>query len=149
MKLLEKQKISKNKLKILKNIKVTVQNENVSNPTIVVDNSNSEEIETENQIEVNVQKNITITVNDSCRSIVLEPTQKPEQKPEQKPVELTSSPSVTKDKNTNFKVAEKIEKSEPKVLNNAITVLKTLPEMNVDAQAIVLKRAESNCLQHR
>lgn len=141
MKLLEKQKISKNKLKILKNIKVTVQNENVNNPIIVVDNSNSEEIETEKPIEENVQKNITITVNDSCRSIVLEPMQKP--------VELTTSPLVAKDQNTNLKVAEKVEKSEPKVTNNAITVLKTLPEMNVDAQAIVLKRAESNCLQHR
>lgn len=143
MKLLEKQKISKSKLKILKNIKVTVQNENVSNTVVVVDNSNNENIETENQIENNVQNNITITINDSCRSIVVEPMQKPV------PVDNSASLVISKAAATNTKIAEIVEKSEPKVHNNALTVLKTLPDMNVDAQAIVLKRAESNCLQHR
>lgn len=137
MKLLEKQKISKSKLKILKNIQVTVQNENVNNTVIVVDNSNNE---TDKQLENNVQNNITITVNDSCRSISVD-------QPMQKTVELPTA--VVINKNTNLKVAENVEKPEPKIHNNALTVLKTLPEMNVEAQAVVLKRAESNCLQHR
>lgn len=141
MKLLEKQKINKSKLKILKNIQVTVQNKNVVNNTvIVVDNSNNENNETDKQIENNVQNNITITVNDSCRSISVEPMQKT--------VELLQS-AVVINNTTNSKVAENVEKPEPKIHNNALTVLKTLPEMNVEAQAIVLKRAESNCLQHR
>lgn len=144
MKLLEKQKINKSKLKILKNIQVTVQNKNVVNNTVIVvdnsNNSNNENNETDKQIENNVQNNITITVNDSCRSISVEPMQKT--------VELLQT-AVVINKTTNSKVAENIEKPEPKIHNNALTVLKTLPEMNVEAQAIVLKRAESNCLQHR
>lgn len=140
MKLLEKQKISKNKLKILKNIKVTVQNENVNNN--IVDNSINSINETDKQlvVENNVQNNIKITVNDSCRSISVEPMQKIVELP------AVVAPVVVVNKNVDLKVAEK---PEPKIHNNALTVLKTLPEMNVEAQAVVLKRAESNCLQHR
>lgn len=139
MKLLEKQKISKSKLKILKNIKVTVQNENVNNNSVVnVDNSNNE---TDKQIiENNVQNNIKITVNDSCRSISVEPMQKIVELP------AVAVAVVVNNKIADLKVAEK---PEPKIHNNALTVLKTLPEMNIEAQAVVLKRAESNCLQHR